>query len=327
MWWLAGSIIALVAALYLWSFVVSQRALRLNPPTGIFVDVPGGRLHVRDMGPRDAPPERTVVLLHGASCNLLALTLPLANILTPNYRVIAIDRPGHGHSDRPGGRRDADPARQALLVAQALDTLGVGRAIIAAHSLAGAMALAMAMDRPDRVAGLFLIAPVSHPWPGGISWYYHPGSWPVIGPIFSRLLPVPGAALTMGVALEGVFKPQKPPANYARLTALDLLLRPANFEANAQDVAVLLAHVRKYAPRYGEIAIPVTVIFGLEDRVVWAEIHGEGLKRQIDDLHLVIHDGAGHVPHHAAPLRVVADLDLLSMRIAGKAAAAGLTRD
>jgi pimeloyl-ACP methyl ester carboxylesterase len=316
MWWLAGSILLVLAVLALWSAIVVARARRDHPPTGIFVQVPGGRIHVRDMGPRDAPAERTIVLLHGASCNLLALTLPLADLLTQKHRVIAIDRPGHGHSDRPGGRADAEPSRQALLIAQTLDALGVDRAIIAAHSLAGAMALTLAMDHKEKVAGLLLIAPVSHPWPGGITWYYHPGSWPVIGPIFSRLMPVPGAALTMQGALRGVFTPQSPPAGYAKRTALDLLLRPENFEANAQDVAALLPHVREHSSRYDEIAVPATVIFGSEDRVVWAEIHGEGLKRQIADLRLVMMEGVGHVPHHADPRKIAEEFEMLAARIA-----------
>jgi pimeloyl-ACP methyl ester carboxylesterase len=316
MWWLIGSLLVVIAALAIWSFAVAARARRLNPPTGVFVDVTGGRLHLRDIGPRDAPPERTLVLLHGASCNLLALTLPLADVLASRYRVIAIDRPGHGHSDRPGGRADADPARQAMLVAEALAALGIGKAIVVAHSLAGAMALTMAMDQREKVAGLCLIAPVSHPWPGGITWYYHPGSWPVVGPVFSRLLPVPGAALTMLAALDGVFAPQKPPEDYVKRTGLDLLLRPANFEANAQDVAALLDHVRRRAPLYGDITVPTTVVFGADDRVVWAEIHGEGLKRQVAGLRLVMLPGVGHTPHHADTARIVAEIELLSARVA-----------
>ena len=90
---------------------------RAHPPSGRFVEVDGGRLHLVELGPADAPP---VVLLHGASTNLEDMRLALADRLAANYRVILIDRPGHGWSDRPGGSADASPARQAKLIHQPL---------------------------------------------------------------------------------------------------------------------------------------------------------------------------------------------------------------
>ena len=89
-----------------------------HPPTGRFVEVDGGRLHLVELGPAGAPP---VVLLHGASGNLGDMRLALGERLARSHRVILIDRPGHGWSDRPGGSADASPARQAALIHQALE--------------------------------------------------------------------------------------------------------------------------------------------------------------------------------------------------------------
>ncbi len=300
-----------------WTQIAVAKALSAHPPTGIFVPVEGGRLHVRDIGPRDAPPERTLVLLHGASCNLLALTLPLAGPLAHNFRVIAIDRPGQGHSDRPGGRADASVARQATLIAQAMTALGVPKAIVLGHSWSGALATTLAMDHPDRVAGLVLIAPATHPWPGGIVWYYHVGSWPLIGRIFAHLLPVPGAALTMQSGIDSVFTPQKAPHDYVEATAVRLMLRPASFMANAQDVAGLLAHVKNRAGRYGEIKAPTVIISGEADGVVATWIHTAGLKREMPDAVVHVLPGVGHVPHHAATDLVVSEIEALASRLSG----------
>ncbi len=88
------------------------------------------------------------------------------------YRVFAVDRPGHGYSDRLGGRGATSPSRQAAWIREALATLGVREAIVVVHSLAGVLGLAMAVDAPEFTRGLVLLAPVSHPWPGGVSWYY-----------------------------------------------------------------------------------------------------------------------------------------------------------
>jgi pimeloyl-ACP methyl ester carboxylesterase len=308
--------ILVVAALALWTLYTAAKAASRHPPTGIFLPVTGGRLHLRDMGPRDAPPERTIVMLHGASCNLLALTLPLAGPLSKSFRVIAIDRPGHGHSDRPGGRAASSVTRQAALIAEGMAKAGAPRAIVLAHSFSGALGLTLALDHPERVAGLVLIGPVSHRWPGGITWYYHVGSWPVIGWIFSHLLPVPGAALTMQSGVNGVFAPQKPPPDYVEQTALPLLLRPANFMANAEDVAGLYAHVTERSQHYHRITSPAVVISGEDDRTVYTSIHTAALGRELPDVTVHVLKGVGHVPHHAATDFVVGEIEALAARLA-----------
>ena len=72
-----------------------------------------------------------IVLLHGASGNLARHAARVsASGSARRHRVILIDRPGHGWSERPGGDEDASPSRQAALIAQALDALGVKRAIV-----------------------------------------------------------------------------------------------------------------------------------------------------------------------------------------------------
>jgi pimeloyl-ACP methyl ester carboxylesterase len=307
-----------VLLLALWSKAVVWKAVSAHPPQGIFVPVSGGKLHLRDIGPRDAPPERTLVLLHGASSNLLALTVPLAPYLEKNFRILAIDRPGHGYSDRPGGRADASPVRQAQLINEAMVAVGVPKAIVVAHSLSGALATTLAMDYPERVHGLVLLAPATHPWPGGLTWYYYPASWPVIGWLFSQVLPVVGAFFSMKTSLAGVFHPQTPPENYIEATALKLMLRPANFMANAQDITVLFAHVTARCSRYGSITAPTVVISGEDDQTVYTSIHTVSLGRALPDVKTHILKGVGHMPHHAAPEFVVNEIEALSKRLEEK---------
>src|SRR5262249_6116930 len=159
-------LVALAGATALGARLIDRR----HPPGGVFVPVSGGRLHVVELGEcADAP---AVVLLHGASGNLEDMRLALGERLARRHRVILIDRPRHGWSDRPAGTACSSPARQAALVVEALDRLGVAKAIVVGHSWSGAAALALALGHTDRVAGLVLLAPVTHPWPGGISWYY-----------------------------------------------------------------------------------------------------------------------------------------------------------
>jgi pimeloyl-ACP methyl ester carboxylesterase len=174
----------------------------------------------------------------------------------------------------------------------------------------------MAINHKEQVKGLVLIAPATHPWPGGITWYYHPGSWPVIDVLFSNTLPVLGFALTAKAGVAAVFAPQQPPADYIDATQLPLMLDPARFRANAQDVAGLRAHVDAWAGRYGEIRQPTVVISGDADSIVATWIHTEALGRELPDVRTVVLPGVGHTPHHADGPRVVAEVVALSERLA-----------
>ena len=166
---IALAILLLVAGLAAFTGWKSREIALRFPATGRFVEVEGGRLHYAERLP-DGAPRATVILLHGASGSQADVMAPLGDRLAAEgFRVLAFDRPGHGWSDRPDGRDDASPARQAQLVRQAAERLGVTRAIVAAHSLAGVMATNLAIEHKDFVAGLVLIAPVTHPWPGGIA--------------------------------------------------------------------------------------------------------------------------------------------------------------
>ena len=91
--------------------------------------------------------------------------------LAANYRVAMVDRPGHGWSDRPGGASDRTPNRQAQLGHQALERLGYNRVILVAHSWSGALAMAYALQYPKDIAGIVLLAPLTHPWPISGGWH------------------------------------------------------------------------------------------------------------------------------------------------------------
>ena len=290
------------------------RLARAYQPAGIFVPVAGGRLHAVDLAPAEPSRSMPVVLLHGASGNLEDQRLTLGNRLARSHRVILIDRPGHGFSDRPGGAADASPGRQAALIAEALVRLGVERSVIVGHSLSGAVATALALDFPERVAGLALLAPVTHPWKGGISWYNTLAAAPALGPLFARTLVVPLGLMLFAPGVESAFAPQSAPTDYARLAASRLLLRPDEFIANAQDLAALKAFVTAQVPRYREIKAPTVIITGDRDRTVWPETHAQAIAALIPNAKLIVLKDIGHMLNHAAPEAIAAEIDALAKR-------------
>lgn len=283
-----------------------------HPPQGRFVEVEGGRLHLVERGPTSGRPAGTVLLLHGASTNQADMMLTLGDRLAERYRVVAVDRPGHGWSDRPGGRADASPARQATLLRQALDVIGVSKAIVVGHSLAGAAAANLALDHAELVCGLVLLAPATHPWPGGVTWYYTPATAPGLGWLFTHTVTLPIGLAVLDDVIDTVFAPQRPPRDYIERAATRLVLRPRAFRANAEDVKALLPFVREQSRRYGEITAPTVIVTGDADTIVSPKIHSAALAREIADAKLIVLPGVGHVPQVAAPDLVIAEIDRLA---------------
>jgi pimeloyl-ACP methyl ester carboxylesterase len=292
--------------------ILIQRAYR---PSGRMIDVAGGRLHMVELGPADAvgPP---LILIHGASSNLESMRQPLGNELAKTHRVILIDRPGHGFSihDR---LTDSTPAVQAAMIDEALGKLGVARAIVVAHSWAGALGTAMALNHPARVAGLVMLAPVTHPWGrGGVAWYNELAARPLLGSVFAHTLALPIGFTMLDAGTRSVFLPQTMPANYIRNAAIALLMRPAEFLANAHDMVTLKAAVAVQATRYSEIKVPATVIAGDTDTTVSIDIHSRAFVAAVPSAELVVLPGIGHMTQNAATDVVVKAVDAMVMETA-----------
>lgn len=317
--WAALAALA-ATALALLTYARSRRWERRFPPVGRFVAVEGGRLHVVETAPdADGP---AVLLIHGASGNFADPHVALAAKLgRRGFRVLAFDRPGHGYSDRCGADA-ANPRRQAALIREAARALGASEAIVVVHSLAGVLGLAMALDAPGFVRGLVLLSPVSHPWPGGVSWYYHAAAAPLAGPLFRWLVvPYAGPAL-MAAGLREVFTPNAVPEDYGERTRLALLFRPWHFYANAEDFIVVRAATVAQAPRYPEIRVPTAIVMGVQDSLVSTQIHARALAREIPGATLALLEGIGHSPHYAATDDVLAAIEEVERRATHPADAA-----
>lgn len=307
-----------VAGVILWSEWLGARAARQHPPAGSFVSFDAGRLHYRERRP-DGPSRGTVVLIHGASSSHADMLTTLGPELA-QYRIVAFDRPGHGWSDRLEGDAMADPARQAAALMRAIDAVVPERFVLVAHSLGGAASTRIALERPERLRGLVLLGGVTHPWPGGIAWYHHLTVWPVIGPLFTRLVGVPAASGLLDSGAQSVFAPRPVTPGYLDAAQIELLLRPATFRANSQDIAATLDFVTAQAPRYRELQVPVIAITGDSDAIVSPVIHSAAIARQAPQGRFMLLPGVGHMPHHAAPEIVAAAIDELWASRSGLAA-------
>ena len=124
-------------------------------------------------GPRES--EKTVVCIHGLTANHVCWA-SIAEALSPGIRVIAYDLRGRGESDKPD--KGYGLATHVGDLERLLDHHGLDRPVVMGHSLGAMIALAFAVERPERVSRLVLVD-------GGID--VRPEVWDSIAPAVSRL--------------------------------------------------------------------------------------------------------------------------------------------
>ncbi|SFE07151.1 alpha/beta fold hydrolase [Roseivivax sediminis] len=293
--------------------VRGSRAEDRWPPIGQFVEVDGTRVHavVTGSGP-------DLVLIHGASGNVRDWTFDFVDRVKDRYRVIVLDRPGHGYTDRMDGyggafqREGESPAEQARLLSRAAAELGVERPVVVGHSYGGAVAMAWGLDHP--AAALVVVSGATMPWPGDLGAQYT-----VLGSALGGALVAPVVAATAGTdrvqgVLASIFEPQSPPEGYVDYVGPGLTLRPASLRANARQVNTLRPHVVTMSERYPGFALPVELVHGDTDEIVPLDVHSQPLSQRLPDARLTVLEGVGHMPHHVAPDAVEDAIDRAAAR-------------
>lgn len=148
--------------------------MQTNPEIGRSIVASGIRTNYHDLG--EGP---VVLLIHGSGPGVTAyanwrLTMPE---LAKHFRVIAPDMVGFGETERPVGHRYSMDSWVAHTLGL-LDALGIERAHVVGNSFGGALALALAIQAPERVGKLVLMgaAGVSFPITEGLDavWGYTP---------------------------------------------------------------------------------------------------------------------------------------------------------
>ena len=287
-----------------WVELRARRAERNHPPTGEFLDIDNVRLHYVMRG--EGPP---VVLLHG---NNLMLTdfeaCGLMARLAQNHRVIAFDRPGFGYSTRPRDRLWT-PAAQAELLRAALGRLGIARPVVVGHSMGTLVALAMALDYPAYVRSLVLLGGYYYPTVRVDSLLVAPVTLPIVGDVMRYTVTALAARALLPSMVKAMFAPNEVPADFFAALPREMLLRPGQLRANAQDTAFMVPAAQALSRRYSELALPLTLIAGTDDQVVDEKAHSTRLHSTLPQSELLILPETGHMLHYTAQDLVVKAID------------------
>ncbi len=293
----------LLAGLGIYTGIATWRVENAFPPLGKFVDVASGRLHYVDVGEG-----RPIVLLHGASASLRDFHASILPELSKTRRVIAFDRPGYGYSER---NSDAwlSPAKQAAIIREALQKIGVEQPVIVGHSWAGSVVLAYLLDYQQDVSGAVLLAGAAHSWTTGVAWSVKVAGIPVIGKVFSSTIVFPAGQLLLNSAVMNVFSPETPPKRYLERTGAILAVRPGAFQASAEDVRNLSGFLETQERLYDRIKAPLLLVTGEKDTIVPAWNHADRLAGRLPHAQQVELEGAGHALHHSRENDVIRLID------------------
>ena len=292
---LAGGAAALLGGAALFSARTARKVEAALPPKGRFVDLGGERLHYLDEG--QGPP---VVMIHGLGGQSAHFTHSLTERLKADFRLIVVDRPGAGHSPR-GREAPANVRAQATTIAKLIRHLKLERPLIVGHSLGGAIALALALDHPDCVGALALIAPLTHPQeqvPEAFKGLVIQS--PAMRRLVANTIATPAAIATRDKVLAHVFGPDPVPEDFGTAGGGLLGLRPDAFYNTSTDLLAAGADLPEMVERYGTIAVPVAILYGKDDRLLAPAAHGEAMRGRVPNLRLDIVEG-GHMLPITAP--------------------------
>lgn len=270
----------------------------------VFVKVDDADLHFVIKGSG-----RPVVFIHGnpGSCQDWSRLYAPVSL---RYRMLAFDRPGHGHSQRPN-HRPITVDVQAQMLHDALGKLAITRPILVGHSWGAALALAYALQFGKEVSGAVLLAPAAYESDDGVSFLTKLPAWPIIGDavnfIFTPLL----GAWVVRTDLAKAFAPDPVPPKYLR-HVLSEWTRPSKVKWYSVDDALLNESLPKLTPNYHEIRVPVSIVTGDADQIVPIEENAHRLYDVLPHSKLAILEQTGHQIPFTRPDAVIEAIDSIA---------------
>ena len=267
----------------------------LAPAAGRLVPTSSGGVFIQEKGPADGIP---VVLFHGTAAWSELWWRTSEALAAGGFRVIALDLPPFGFSDRPGSYTRAD---QAARINDVLGALKAAPAIVVGHSFGAGAATELVMRYPDRARALVLVdaalgltAPPSDP----------PA---IVQPKWIRETLV---SLTITNPLATKFLLQSLIAKKERALPeyVEILQRPTHRAGSTSDIADWLYYFigsdrgAQSADRaaYARMKAPVTILWGDQDTVT-PLAQANDLKTLLPGATLTILPGLGHIPQIEDP--------------------------
>lgn len=273
-------------------FFDEVRATVPHSESSRFAEIDGVRIHYQEKG--SGTP---LVLLHGFTSSTYSWK-DVFEPLSRNFHVIAIDLKGFGFSGKPDG--DYTRRAQARLVAHLLSQLKIAKAWLAGNSMGGEVALNVALENPQLVAGLILIDSAGVEVKGGGSLAPAYVRLPLVGRVLTAL------ALTSNkLVREGL---EKSFFDDAKISDERVAQYYRPLRTRSGQLAALRTRTQAdqfpLEPDLGKITARTLIIWGAEDALIPLAA-GRKMNSLIKNSTFVIVEKCGHVPQEEMPERVV----------------------
>jgi pimeloyl-ACP methyl ester carboxylesterase len=267
-----------------------------HPEYSWFTRIDGVRIHYQEAGDENAP---AIILIHGFISSTLIWSgtfLPLADA---GFRVIAIDLPGFGYSDKPADARYTIDS-QAHAVVSLMDRLGIDTATIVGASYGGAIAATIALDYPERVDRLVLVGAVTSDEPKK-KLLLRVVQIPIVGDIATPLFL--GSRWVLRARMEEAYRRLGQPLDEHMVRARHHLLETANMQrAMIRTVRRWNANrIQRQAPL---IRQPTLLVWGEADSHIPLS-EGFRLRDAIPNARLIVFRNCGHLPPAEYPEKFV----------------------
>ena len=230
-----------------------------------------------------------LLLLHGiaGSADEYLDVLPR---LGARYRVVAPDAPGHGHSDKPRGY-PYDVAAYVRSTLGVMDALDMAHAPVVAVSGGGVVALAVALDYPDRADRLVLVD--SAGLGRDVAWSYRLASLPFTGMALRRASRAQIESFGRALCYNPDCLPhgwvERRQRIWATPGAIDAFVQTARAGVGISGQTVV------FADRLREVRQPTLILWGRQDPIIPVR-HGVDAAHAIPGAQLHIFERCGHMP-------------------------------
>jgi pimeloyl-ACP methyl ester carboxylesterase len=229
-----------------------------------------------------------VVLLHGLSDSHLCWERILAE-LPDSIHAYAVTARGHGDASRPGSYTVDDMAQDTV---EFMDAVGLRSAIVVGHSMGSIVATRVAIDHPDRVAGLVIL--------GAAARFITDELEEMAAELDAMSGPV-GRDYLRDFQLSTLARPI-PPAVLDAAVDESAKLSIATLRAALRDVCLV-----DFSGEIGAISAPTLIAWGEHDAICSRE-QQDALLAGIPDARLSVQEGGGHAFHWEDPARFAAEL-------------------